>query len=140
MKRNVNHLRRCSVAVLLIIVILAAAAISGCRKKRTEMEQLTVETIAPWCRYLEDYNLDHQYYPETWGELVRYKGIPMPENPYTGEPMVALESSEFDPDVSPGNFYYMRVIRDEIVVNCQVLIFGDRGLITRYCHSPLAAR
>lgn len=129
------------IAVLLILLIGGSAALAGCRKKRTPEEQLTVERVAPMCRWLEDYKRGQFCYPDTWDQLLRWKGKTMPENPYTGEPMICVESSEFDPETSPGNIYYVRVIQDDCVINCQVIIFGERGEITRYSHAgPLAPK
>lgn len=127
-------------AGILIALVPVMLAISGCGRKLTDREILSVELMDPWIGYLEDFNIDHQNYPMTWDRLVRYKGIPMPANVFTGEPMHALESSDFDPAISPGNFFYARVIRDEQVVNFQVFLYGEEGEILRYCHSPMAAR
>lgn len=111
----------------------------SCRHKRTDTEQLVVDRIGPYCGMLEDYKRDNMEYPQTWEHLLRWKRISNPENPFTGEPMVSLDSPDFDPETSPGNFYYLRVIRDEQVINCQVLIFGEKGMIARYQHSgPMA--
>jgi hypothetical protein len=130
-----------SIVALILCLVPLLLISSGCGKKKlTEQEMLVVDRFDPWARYLEDYNIDHQSYPETWDELVGWKQLSMPENPFTGQPMVALESAEFDPAISPGNFYYARVIRDEQVVNCQLVLFGEKGEIVRYSHSPMAAR
>lgn len=127
-------------AGILIALVPVLLFMSGCGRKLTEEEKLSVELMDPWIGYLEDYNMDHQNYPMTWDRLLRYKGFQMPANVFTGQPMQALESSEFDPAISLGNFFYARVIRDEQVVNYQVFLYGEEGEILRYCHSPMAAR
>jgi hypothetical protein len=65
----------------------------------------------------------------------------MPENPYTGKPMVVLSSKEFDPEKSPGNIYYMKVYQEGNVINCQVIVFGEKGETARWgSASPIAAK
>lgn len=50
--------------------------------------------------------------------------------------MVVLESSDFDPDKSPVNFYYARVKdSDGNVINFQIYVYGERGQIWRYQHA-----
>lgn len=128
-----------SIVLLLIVVLLFS--ICSCRKKRTSEEQQVIENLRPFWSQLEDYKRINMTYPESWDDLLRYARLEMPENPYTGVPMVALDSAEFDPEVSPGNIYYVKVVQDEVVINCQVIIFGHRGEITRYSHAgPFAAR
>ena len=123
-------------SIIVCMLIISVVVTCGCMKrKRTELEKLTVKRIGPMCPLLEEYMEAHLAYPDSWDELLRWKGLEMPINPYTGEKMVALESKEFDPEVSPGNIYYMRVIEYGQVVNCQVIIFGERGEITRYNHT-----
>ena len=103
------------------------------------MENLLMENLKPWWEYLEDYKRATMCYPQTWDQLIRWKSLEMPENPFTGEPIRALESSEFDPETSPGNIYYIKVEQDDCVINCQVIIFGEKGELTRYSHAgPLA--
>jgi hypothetical protein len=123
--------------LILVFLIIAAIVCSlGCvKRKRNEKEKLTVKRIGPMCPLLEEYRTENMYYPESWEELLSWKGIEMPVNPYTGEKMVALDSPQFDPEKSPGNIYYMKVVKDGEVINCQVIIFGDRGEITRYDHT-----
>jgi len=122
------------VSVIFVIIVLMITNF-GCTKKRTPNEQLTVKRIAPYCLMLEDYKLVNMYYPDSWNDLLTWKSASMPINPYTGKPMIALASREFDPAVSPGNIYYLRVLQDDNVINCQVIIFGERGEIQRYQHS-----
>ncbi len=124
-----------------LIVTLGQSAIPGCARRLTEDEKLMVEQLRPYFMYLEDYRRDHMCYPDCWETLLRWKGIEMPRNPCTGEPMVCLDSAEFDPDTSPGNICYITVEQDGCVVNCQVIVFGQRGEIHRYSHAgPFAAR
>ncbi len=140
MHTRIKNPRLLIAAGILIALVPILLFMSGCGRKLTDKEILSVELMDPWIGYLEDYNLDHQYYPMTWDRLVRYKGIRMPANVFTGEAMHPLESSDFDPAISPGNFFYARVIRYEQVVNYQVFLYGEKGEILRYCHSPMAAR
>ncbi len=124
-----------------ILISLIVLNLSGCKRSRTPNEKLTVERIAPYCTWLEDYKRSTFCYPDSWADLLRWKGVGMPENPYTGQPMVALDSSKFDRKTSPGNIYYIRVVQEDCVINCQVIIFGDKGEITRYSHAgPLSAK
>jgi len=123
---------------LFLVGLLVVAP--GCKQKATPEERLTWERIEPMIGWLEDFNISNQRYPDTWEELLEWKGQHMPENPFTGQPMVSLQSRDFDPKVSPGNFSYMRVIRDGQVVNFQLLVFGEKGIVVRYSHSPMAVR
>jgi hypothetical protein len=124
-----------------ILVALLLLPIGGCRKKRTPQEQLTVERIGPCCRWLEDYKRDYMCYPESWDVLLRWKQAEMPINPFTNQPMVSLDSADFDRELSPGNFYYAKVVQEDCVINCQVIIFGEKGEIARYTHAgPLSAK
>jgi hypothetical protein len=126
---------------LLLGLLAATFIIGGCKKEpATPEERMTWERIEPMIGWLEDYNISNQRYPDDWNELLAWKGLPMPVNPYTNQPMVSLEAQDFDPSVSPGNFFYARVLRDEQVVNFQLLIFGRDGIIVRYRHSPMAAK
>jgi hypothetical protein len=129
-----------SIAVMLLTVLLLGTSAPGCKEKATPEERLTWDRVEPMIGWLEDFNVSNQRYPNNWDELLRWKGLSMPVNPYTNQPMVCLDSSEFDPQKSPGNFYYARVIRDEQVINFQLLVFGDDGVVVRYSHSPMAPR
>ena len=72
---------------------------------------------------------------------MRWKGMTMPENPFNGQPIREMESAEFDPATFPGNIYYVKTIKDDCVINCQVIIFGEKGELTRYTHAgPLAPK
>jgi hypothetical protein len=126
---------------VLLLISAMLISVDGCKRQRTLQEQQVIENLRPFWAKLEDYKRVNMTYPESWDAFLSYYGLQMPGNPYTGQPMIALDSAEFDPDVSPGNIYYMKVVQDEIVVNCQVIIFGDRGEITRYSHAgPFAPK
>jgi len=113
----------------------------GCRRNRTPEEEQTVKRIAPYCLKLEEYKVEFSYYPKEWNDLLIWMGRDMPTNPYTNEAMIVLESKEFFSDISPGNIYYQKVMQSDEVINCQVFIFGKRGVIQVYQHSnPLAPR
>ena len=132
---------RFQVILIMLLPLLIMLGFFGCRKSRTPEEALTVKRIAPYCVKLEDYKVDLSYYPREWSDLLSWMRKDMPTNPYTNEPMIALESKEFDPDISPGNIYYQKVLQYDEVINCQVYIFGKRGVIQVYQHSnPLAPR
>jgi hypothetical protein len=129
--------------VKLAIVVLIAGHLAvggGCKQKATPEERATYERIVPMIAWIEDFNTSNQRYPDNWAELLAWKGQPMPINVYTNEPMIALDSKDFDPKKSPGNFFYARVIRNDEVTNFQLLVFGKDGIIVRYSHSPLAAK
>ena len=134
MESNTLFKKIIKVSVILVLIILMVSSF-GCTKKRTPNEQLTVKRIAPYCLMLEDYRMVNMYYPDSWDDLLTWKNTSMPINPYTGKPMIALKSREFDSSISPGNIYYLRVLQDDNVINCQVIIFGERGEIQRYQHS-----
>ncbi len=137
------RLEYASYRLILIFLVISTLVltVTGCRKKRTELEQLTVERIGSYCRYLEEYKTEAFCYPDSWDILLRWKRMEMPINPYTNEPMISLDSAEFDPETSPGNIYYVKVVQEDCVINCQVIIFGERGEITRYSHAgPLVAK
>jgi hypothetical protein len=125
-------------AVAATMVICPLVLLTGCKEKATPEEKLTWDRIKPMVGWLEDFNVSNQRYPDNWDELLRWKGLSMPVNPYTNQPMVSLDSEEFDPQKSPGNFFYARVVRDEQVINFQLLVFGEDGVIVHYSHSPMA--
>jgi len=119
------------ILVIILLLMLVSACMSS-KKRLTPNEKLTIKRIAPYCEWLEDYRRENMYYPDTWWELLEWKSVTMPENPYTGKPMVALSSKEFDPEKSPGNIYYMRVFQEGNVINSQVIVFGEKGEIARW--------
>jgi hypothetical protein len=127
---------------MLITIILLSAVLSmimtgtACKKKATVEERLTWERIQPMIDWLEDFHIANQNYPDNFQELLAFKGQPMPTNPYTNQPMVSLESGEFDRTKSPGNFFYARVLQDDQVVNYQLLVFGSDGIKVRFSHEP----
>ena len=124
-----------------MLLVIFALTMSGCpKRKRTADEQLVIDRLRPFWSPLEDYKMQNFTYPDTFFMLARINGITHPHNPYTDQPMVELDSDEFDPDVSPGNIYYRKITNNEgIIMNCQVVIFGEFGVITTYHHSsPLA--
>ena len=124
-----------------MLTLLIIPGFIGCRRSRTPEESATVKRIAPYCLKLEGYKAEYSYYPREWNDLLTWMRKDMPANPYTNEPMIALETKEFDPDISPGNIYYQKVLQYDEVINCQVYIFGKRGVIQVYQHSnPLAPR
>ncbi len=132
---------RFKVILIILLLSLIISGFIGCRRSRTPEEAQTVKLIAPYCVKLEEYKVEYSYYPPEWNDLLSYLRKDMPTNPYTNEPMIALESKEFDPDISPGNIYYQKVLQYGEVINCQVYIFGERGVIQVYQHSnPLAPR
>ena len=124
--------------ILLILVILAQG---GCvKRRRTGNEQLVIERLRPFWGPLEDYKRQSFTYPEHFFDLCATTGIPRPINPYTNLPMEELESKDFDRNVSPGNIFYARIRdADGQIINCQVVIFGERGIITTYHHSSPAS-
>jgi len=122
---------------LLVFLIITP----GCHKKRTPNEQLLMERLRPCWPALEEYKTENMCYPENWDQLMRWKGMTMAENPFNGQPIKALDSDKFDPATSPGNIYYVKTIKDNCVINCQVIIFGEKGELTRYTHAgPLAPK
>jgi hypothetical protein len=126
---------------ILFLIVVMLPCVSSCKKQRTPEEQQVIENLRPYWSKLEDYKRDNMSYPATWDDFIRYANLGTPENPYTHQPMVALESAEFDPEKSPGNIYYMKVVQDDVVINCQVIIFGEHGEITRYSHAgPFAEK
>lgn len=132
---------RFQVILIILLPSLIIPCFIGCRRSRTPEEAQTVKLIAPYCVKLEEYKIDNSYYPREWNDFLIWLRQDMPMNPYTNEPMIALESKEFDPDISPGNIYYQKVLQYDEVINCQVYIFGKRGVIQVYQHSnPLAPR
>jgi len=133
--------RNLSVLTLFLLIIFVLT-MTGCpKRKRTPNEQLVVDRLKPFWRPLEEYKTVSFTYPDNFFDICNYAGLQKPINPYTGQPMIELDSLEFDPDVSPGNIYYIKVTGSEgIIINCQVAIFGEFGEITRYHHAgPSAA-
>ena len=125
---------------LFFLCLAAVTFLGGCKPKRTAEEQLTLDRVRTMIPWVEDFKYAFSRYPNNWGEVLTWKGETMPLNPYTNQPMVALESGDFDPKVSPGNFFFARVIRDDEVINYQVVVFGKGGEIRRISHSPMAAK
>ena len=133
------RLIRFQVIMIILLTLLIIPGFIGCKRSRTPEESQTVKLIAPYCLKLEEYKTDHLTYPLEWNDLLVWMQKDMPLNPYTNEPMIALGSKIFDPDISPGNIYYQRVVQYDEVIKCQVYIFGKRGVITCYQHSnPIA--
>ena len=126
------------VVALVAIFTLTFLALPGisCRQKINETDKVTVDHINEMCGWLRDYRVEKMYFPESWDQLMYWKGEELPVNVYTGQPMIALESQEFDPDISPGNFFYARVFdHDGNVINYQVIVYGERGEVWRMQHS-----
>ena len=124
----------------LLIAIALFTVPTGCKPKRTQEEQLTlgrVRTMVPW---LEDFKVANSRFPNDWDELLKWKGASMQVNPYSNLPMVQLGSRDFDPKISPGNFFYARVIQDEEVINYTIIVFGARGEIRRIGHTAMGAK
>ena len=135
------HADRSLIFASLVLAVLVVLCISGCKKKFSPEEQIMLDELRPYFTYLEDYKRANLCYPASWDVLLNWKRVDNPENPFTGEPMVVLESLEFDPDVSPGNIYYITVVREDCVINCQVILFNQRREFYRYSHAgPFAAR
>ena len=134
MSIRTNRILRLSAVIILVLVSLAPG---GCvKRRRTDNEQLVIDRLRPFWGPLEDYKVQSFSYPEHFFDLCAIKGLPHPINPYTNQPMVELESKEFDRNLSPGNIYYARVRdSDGQIINCQVVIFGERGIINTYHHS-----
>jgi hypothetical protein len=124
---------------LLTVMVLVLAS-SGCKPKRTQEDQLTLNRVRIMIPWIEDFKYTTGRYPNTWDEVLRWKGAPMQENPYTNLPMVSLSSRDFDPKVSPGNFFYARVIQNDEVVNFTIIVYGARGEIRRISHTAMGAK
>jgi len=112
-----------------IVVLILAGLVSACAEDRTPEEQLAVDRLQPMTRWLVDYYMSHSYYPETIQDLLEWNGREVPENPYTGRPMVALADREFDPEGSPGNFYYEPVRHSGQNVGYLLYVYGEHGLL-----------
>jgi len=138
MSVRTNRILRLVAVIILALVILVPG---GCvKRRRTENEQIVIDRLRPFWGPLEDYKRQSFTYPEHFFDLCTITGIPRPINPYTNLPMEELESKEFERNVSPGNIYYTRVRdSDGQIINCQVVIFGERGIITTYHHSSPAS-
>jgi len=117
--------RLCYIITLLLIGVLTIS----CAQSRTSLEQETLVRVRHICNQLNDFMLARSYYPETIDELRDFRGDPLPDNPYTGEPMVDTGTTEFDPDLSPGNFHYIVIQRSGQNLGFQIHIFGKNGLI-----------
>jgi hypothetical protein len=120
-------------------MVLLLMIIPGCKKGLTPNEALTLErvreTIIP---FIWDHSISHWQFPESYEDMLS-KGLEPPMNPYTGKPMIDTGTSEFNPEISPGNIHYVPV-KDQVgmIGNFSVYVFGERGVIRHIRPSPLA--
>ena len=125
-ERKTHLLQPAGFAIPLLILCIC---LTSCAGRRNALEQETLERMEPVTQWLADFFMTRSYYPETIEELLWWKGEPLPDNPYTGNPMIDLGTKEFDPARSPGNFHYVPLKRQEQNLGYQIFVFGDRGLV-----------
>jgi hypothetical protein len=134
------HKSQKPIYVALLVVMGLLLITPGCKPKRTQEEALTLNRVRIMIPWIEDFKYTTGRYPNDWEEVLRWKGTSMEENPYTKQPMVSLSSRDFDPKVSPGNFFYARVIQNDEVVNFTIIVYGARGEIRRISHTAMGAK
>ncbi len=120
---------RAIVSGISLLMLIVTLCLSGCYSRRTVNEQETIKRIEPMTRWLRDYYYSFSFYPESTDDLVAWKGLPLPENPYTGRPMEALTEEEFDRERSPGNFCYVPVRHSGQIVGYLLHVYGEDGLL-----------
>jgi hypothetical protein len=113
----------------IITIFLLGSMTISCSRGRTSLEHETLVRVYDITNWLNDFMLVRSYYPDTIDEVANWRAQPLPDNPYTGQPMVDTGTTEFDPSLSPGNFHYIVIKRSEQNLAYQIFIFGDRGLI-----------
>jgi len=115
----------------MILVLFVCFTVPSCIQHRTGEEQQTVVRLEPVSQWLGEFFLSNSYYPESIEELIEWKGLPLPVNPYNGKTMVSLTTSEFDVAVSPGNFFYETVKISGQSTSYLLSVFGEDGLIIK---------
>lgn len=132
-------MKRLSIFVYALLVVLVVC-IPGCKKRLSPNDALTLarvrETMVP---FIYAQSMSNWQFPESYEDMLS-KGMDTPINPYTDKPMIDTGTSDFNPQVSPGNFHYVP-IRDKAgqIGNFSIFVFGEKGLLRHIRPSPLAA-
>ena len=130
--------RRLFPVLLLIAAILCS---QGCGKRPlSEKDALTLERVRKIIMpFIDTHSIDDWQYPESYKAMLA-GGMDAPINPYTGKPMIDTGTSEWDPEISPGNIHYVPVETEHgMIGNFSIYVFGEKGLIRHIRPSPLAA-
>jgi hypothetical protein len=88
------------------------------------------------------------YHQETaeWPESLREAegclaaGISWPVNPYNNQPIEDTGSPSFDPATSVGMVYYEKFYREDQLMNYQLHVFGDKGVLHVFGNTAFGAK
>ena len=123
----------------LVALVLIGLAMLGCKKRISETDQQVLTNAREIVRALMEYSLDNARYPYELDDLVPYHLVRLPENVYSGGPMRDTGTDQFDPESSPGNVFYAKVLIQEEVLNFSLVVYGEKGIIRNIRRSPMAA-
>lgn len=131
-------LRACTALLLAALTVILTA----CPKpKLADMSPDDLEMLRG-AQLISDAIRAHQRETAELPEAIRHaepfllRGELWPVSSYDGQPLTEVDSAQFDASKSPGKVYYEKFVRDGVIVNYRLHVFGQTGRLAILDNRP----
>lgn len=125
-----HALALCTRCLIVLAVLILVAPGFGCGPKKFKGKDLEMmQRVHIITDAISNYQLANAELPDSL-EVIRAHVPPgehWPVNPYNNKEIADTGSPKFDPNTSVGMVYYQKFYRDDVVVNYQLHVFGEKG-------------
>jgi hypothetical protein len=137
-------LRLCAAALLAAFAFLLTA----CPSAPPPQAEMSTDDLAMLrgAQLIADALRAYQRETAEWPATIReaepflLRGEVWPVNPYDGQPVVEAASAQFDPAASVGKVFYEKFVRDGVVINYRLHVFGKTGVLKILDNTPETLR